>query len=97
MKARGKSVIFPQETLSNPLPIIQFSLTVETVDPLSVCSQLLDVLTALVWMPPPSCIQESLWFIVWVQSHLPSQSPSLLHCLWEIFVGMEASPLIIPI
>ena len=42
MKARGKSVIFPQETLSNPLPIIQFSLTVETVetvDPLSVCSQ----------------------------------------------------------
>lgn len=79
MKARGKSVIFPQETLSNPLPIIQFSLTVETVetvDPLSVCSQMLHVLTALVWMPPPSCIQQSPWFIVWVQSHLPSQSPS---------------------
>ena len=97
MKARGKSVIFPQETLSNPLPVIQFSLTVETVVPFSVCSQLLCVLTALVWMPTPGCSQESVWFSVWVHTHSSSYSLGLLHCPRRVLVGMEGSPLIIPI
>lgn len=97
MKARGKSVILPQETLSNPLPVIQFRLTVETVVPFSVCSQLLCVLTTLVWMPTPVCSEESVWLSVWAHTHSPSHSLGLLHCLWRVLVGMEGSPLIIPI
>ena len=37
-ESKRESRNFPQETLSNPLPVIQLSLTVETVGPLSVCS-----------------------------------------------------------
>lgn len=85
-KQEGNLQFFPQEKLS--IPIIQFSLTAQTVGSLSVFPAALcphQPGPSSHTRPPPR-----VWFSLSVHARAPSLG--LLHCLWRLSVGHGRFP-----